>query len=315
MVRNYLAERPRPQLMNKLAYRFDHRLPPLQTLQTFYAVASSSSFTAAATDLCLSQSAVSRQIQQLEHYFDCALFERHTRKVVITEQGMRLLPIIENLIISLRNAFEATRDQVRSLNVRIAPTLARRWLLPRLPALQQSHPDLAINIDTAWSSQPNFSLGDVDLLITYGNGNWPGMAVVPLLTEKLTPMCSPSLLEHGALSIEQLAGQVLLHSNPRHSDWALWLQAEGVYAPMPCQHRVFDTMDFALTAAAYGCGIVIGDINFAMEELNSGKLIRPFTRVIESGYGYYAIYPARQENSSRVADFIDWLRQNTISPL
>jgi DNA-binding transcriptional LysR family regulator len=295
--------------MSKLAHRFDHRLPPLQTLQTFYVVASSCSFTAAATELCLSQSAVSRQIQQLEHYFECSLFERHTRKVVITPQGLRLLPIIENLIASLRNTFETTRNEVRSLNVRIVPTMARRWLLPRLPDLRRHHPDLAINIDTAWASQPNFSLGDIDVLITYGNGNWPGMEVVPLLAEKLTPMCSPKLLENGAPDLDQLAQQILLHSNPNHSDWTLWLQAEGVYAAPPCKHQVFDTMDFALTAAAYGYGIVIGDINFSAEEEDQGSLVRPFERVIESGYGYFAIYPARPEHNLRVADFIDWLRQ------
>lgn len=296
--------------MEKLAHRFDHRLPPLQTLQTFYVVASSGSFTAAAAELCLSQSAVSRQIQQLEHYFDCSLFERHTRKVVITEQGMRLLPIIENLISSLRNSFEATRNKVRSLTVRMAPTLARKWFLPRFPDLLKQHPDLSINIDTAWFVQPNFSLGDVDVLITYGNGKWPGMEVVPLLFERLTPMCSPALLEHiaGQMTVADLSELVLLHSNPRHTDWILWLQAEGAYSFQAKKNQVFDTLDFALTAAASGYGVVMGDLNFTERDLHSGVLITPFERVIESGYGYYAIYPSKTEHQARVHDFITWLQ-------
>eukprot|EP01034_Spumella_vulgaris_P019938 gene19938-25519_t len=113
-----------------------NRLPPLQTLQTFSIVAETGSFTAAATELNLSQSAISRQIQQLEHYFGCSLFERHTRKVVITEQGAAIMPIVNGLLVSLRNSFEATRTKSRSLTIRMPPTFARRWLLPRLPELQ-----------------------------------------------------------------------------------------------------------------------------------------------------------------------------------
>jgi len=301
--------------MEKLANRFDHRLPPLQTLQTFYVVAATSSFTAAAAELCLSPSAVSRQIKQLEHHLNCSLFERHTRKVVITEAGMRLLPIIESMIKSLRNSFEATKHKIRTLNVRITPTFARRWFLPRFPDLQKCHPDLAINIDTAWFSQPNFSLGGVDVLITYGNGNWPGMEVVPLLVEQLTPMCSPKLRHEGQpFSIEWLEQQVLLHSNPRHFDWTLWLHAEGVYSPLAGKNQVFDTLDFALSAATYGYGVVMGDINFTGEELGNGSLIRPFDRVIESGNGYYAIFPDRPEHTARVTDFITWLRQSAGNP-
>jgi LysR family glycine cleavage system transcriptional activator len=298
--------------METPAHRFDHRLPPLQTLQTFYVVASNTSFTSAAAELCLSPSAVSRQIQQLEHYFDCTLFERHTRKVVITEQGMRLLPIIENLIASLRNSFEATRNKARSLTVRMAPTLARRWFLPRFPDLIKQHPDLSVNIDTAWFVQPNFSLGDVDVLITYGNGKWPGMKVIPLLEERLTPMCSPSILPvtGQALTVADLSDWVLLHSNPRHTDWILWLQAEGAYSFQARKNQVFDTLDFALTAASSGYGMVMGDLSFTAQDLQNGTLVRPFERVIESGYGYYAIYPARGEHQGRVSDFIQWLKQS-----
>jgi len=121
-----------------------NRLPPLQTLQTFSVVAETGSFTQAASELNLSQSAISRQIQQLEHYFGCSLFQRHTRKVVLTEQGEAIVPIVSGLLISLRNSFEATRTKGRSLTVRMPPTFARRWLLPRLTDLHNRHPDLNI---------------------------------------------------------------------------------------------------------------------------------------------------------------------------
>ena len=208
-----------------------NRLPPLQTLQTFSVVAETGSFTQAASELNLSQSAISRQIQQLEHYFGCSLFQRHTRKVVLTEQGDAIVPIVNGLLISLRNSFEATRTKGRSLTVRMPPTFARRWLLPRLTDLHNRHPDLNITIDTAWFARPTFGPGDIDLLILYGNGHWPGMHVELLLPERLTPMCSPSFagLLGDPAQPESLASCVLLHSNARQSDWTLWLQAEGAY--------------------------------------------------------------------------------------
>jgi LysR family glycine cleavage system transcriptional activator len=290
--------------------RFDHnRLPPLQTLQTFSVVAETGSFTAAASELNLSQSAISRQVQQLEHYFGCSLFERHTRKVALTEQGMALIPIVDGLLASLKNSFEATRTKVRSLTIRMPPTFARKWFLPRLPDLHQRHEDLNINIDTAWFVRPTFSVGDIDMLITYGNGHWPGMEVLPLLQERLTPMCSPLLLPKlgEPPKVENLASTVLLHSNPRHSDWILWLQAEGAYAFQAQRNQVFDTQDFAMTAAASGYGVTMGDLGFAKQDLDNGDLVRPFDRVIDSGYGYFALYPDRADAKRKVADFAQWL--------
>jgi DNA-binding transcriptional LysR family regulator len=293
--------------------RFDQsRLPPLQTLQTFSVVAETRSFTAAAAELNLSQSAISRQVQQLEHYFGCSLFERHTRKVALTERGMALIPIVDSMLASLRTSFEATRSTVLSLTVRMPPTFARRWFLPRLPDLHRHHSDLNINIDTAWFLRPTFSVGDIDMLITYGNGNWPGMDVLLLLRERLTPMCSPHLLSKlgDPPEVSKLQDCVLLHSNPRHSDWTLWLQAEGAYSFQAARHQVFDTQDFALTAAASGYGVTIGDFAFSGPELQSGELVAPFERVIDSGYGYYALWPARADARQKVKGFADWLEQS-----
>ncbi len=290
--------------------RFDHnRLPPLQTLQTFSVVAETGSFTVAAAELNLSQSAISRQVQQLEHYFGCTLFERHTRKVALTERGMALIPIVDGLLASLKTSFEATRTTVRSLTIRMPPTFARKWFLPRLPDLHSHHEDLNINIDTAWFLRPTFSVGDIDMLITYGNGHWPGMDVLPLLREQLTPMCSPQFLSKlgDPPAVRNLRNCVLLHSNPRHSDWTLWLQAEGAYSFQAARHQVFDTQDFAMTAAASGYGVTMGDLAFSRQDLESGELVAPFERIIDSGYGYYALWPARAEARQKVRAFSDWL--------
>lgn len=286
-----------------------NRLPPLQTLQTFAVVAATGSFTLAAEQLNLSQSAISRQVQQLEHYFGCTLFERHTRKVVVSPQGQALQPFVDGLIASFKSSFEALRAQSRTITVRMTPTFARKWLLPRLPQLKKAHPDLNINIDTAWFIRPTFGLGDIDMMITYGNGTSPGMEVMPLLEERMTPMCAPSFMKTlgSPPQLDNLSKCTLLHSNVRHSDWALWLQAEGRYNFKAYSHQVFDTHDFALTAAASGLGVVMADLSFTDDDLSRGDLVAPFSRVISSGYGYYAFYPARDDARRKVADFANWL--------
>ncbi len=287
----------------------NQRLPPLQPLQTFAVVAATGSFTAAAKELHLSQSAVSRQIQQLEHYFGEELFARNTRKVMLSHRGQALLPLIENFISSLRHTCESTRLQLRTITVRMGPTFARRWFLPRLPRLQQDLPELNVQVDSAWFVQPQFTLGEVDLAIVYGNGNWPGMEVIPLAAERLTPVCAADYpgLVHGRLTPADLRQAVLLHANHDRSDWTHWLQAERLYDLEPHKHQVFDTMDFTLTAAGHGYGIAMGDLTFIEPELERGVLLRPFERMLDSGYGYYALYPSRAANQEKVADFVDWL--------
>jgi len=292
----------------------NNRLPPLQTLQSFSVVADTGSFTAAANQLNISQSAISRQIQLLEHYFGCSLFDRHTRKVLLTEQGRALLPIINGLMASLKSSFEATKRPSRTLTIRMPPTLARRWFLPRLPDLLKKYPDLNINIDTAWFARPNFSVDDIDMLITYGNGSWPGMVVIPLVRESLTPMCSPTLIKTlgQPAKIDKLAECVLIHSNPRHSDWMLWLQAEGAYSLRGSRNQVFDTQDFAITAAASGFGVTMGDLTFAKDDLANGALLRPFSRVLDTGYGYFALFPDRKQNRDKIQDISGWFEVNAI---
>lgn len=291
--------------------KFDaNRLPPLQTLQAFLVVAATGSFTTAAEQLNLSQSAVSRQIQQLEHFFGCSLFERHTRRVAITERGRAILPVVGGLLSSFKNSIEASRTTTQSITVRMTPTFTRRWFLPRLSDFKRLHPDLSVNIDTAWFQKPTFGLGHIDVLITYGNGFWPGMEVMKLLEERLTPMCSPDLAnglqkDDGLAALEKLT---LIHSNPRQSDWTLWLQAEGTYSFHAAGHQIFDVQDLAFTAAAGGLGVAMGDLMLCSDDLRERKLVAPYDRVLETGYGYYAIYPARDEAKRKVGDFAEWLR-------
>ncbi|MCV2403572.1 LysR substrate-binding domain-containing protein [Marinomonas sp. C2222] len=287
------------------------KLPPLQTLQTFSVVASLGSFTSASKELNLSQSAVSRQIQQLEQYFGKPLFQRNSRTLVLTDQGTALLPVVEQTISSFMGSLEASMTKVMNINIRMAPTIARRWFFPLLKGLNEYLPDVNVNVDTAWHLEPQFALGNLDIMIVYGNGHWPGMEVIPILEEVITPVCAPDfdLLQNNKLTFESLANAVLLHSNPRHSDWQLWLQSQNLYDFTPYKHQTFDTQDLSLTLAAHGQGVAIGDLNLIKQDLKKKTLIRPFEQSIKTGYGYYAIYPSRPANILKVTPFIEWLKE------
>ncbi|MFM2479192.1 LysR substrate-binding domain-containing protein [Celerinatantimonas sp. MCCC 1A17872] len=285
------------------------KLPPLQILQTFSVVAASNSFTAASKELHLSQSAVSRQIQQLEHYLGKNLFNRSSRKLTLTAHGEALLPQIEKAVASFKNSLESSLANDHQITVRMAPTLARRWFLPQLPELLEVLPELDVNVDTAWFLEPQFALGEVDVVISYGHGHWPGMQVVPLLKESITPVCSPRypLLKQNLSQEEILRRAVLLHNNREHSDWSLWLEDQQLHQATTYKNQIFDTQDYALTAAECGYGIAMGDLALIKPELESNKLICPFEHTIETGYGYYAIFPTNSVNIPKVKTFINWI--------
>lgn len=291
------------------------KLPPLSILQTFSVVAASGSFTAASRELHLSQSAVSRQIQQLENYMGEKLFHRQARKLILTQQGEALLPSIEKSITSLKDSLENALEKNYNITVRMAPTIARRWFVPKLPDLLRQCPELNVNVDTAWFLEPQFALGEVDVVISYGRGHWPGMKAIALLKEQITPVCAPHfpLLQHVSSPIDLLEQSVRLHSNNAHSDWSLWLQDQQLNHLSSYKDQVFDTQDYALTAAESGYGIAIGDLALIQPELATEQLICPFKHTIYTGCGYYATYPNSSAQLPKIKLFIDWLVQ--MSPL
>ncbi len=167
------------------------RYPPFNVLQSLLVVARCGNFTAASQQLFLSQSAVSRHIQQIEEYFGCALFVRHTRMVVPTAECQRLVPIVEELLATARRSMHITSTGGQTITLRVTPTLAARWLLPRLPDFYAEVPGTQLNIDTAWFLPTNFGEGTLDAAILFGNGRWEGLEATCLMRERLTPVCSP----------------------------------------------------------------------------------------------------------------------------
>src|SRR3984957_14102281 len=210
------------------------RLPSLNGLRAFEAAARHLSFTAAATELNVTQTAISHQIRRLEAELGIRLFVRQNRSLALTAEARDYLPGIRAAFNDLRLATDrlTRKENDRVLTVSTLASLAAKWLLPRLSTFQQAHPGIDVRITTS-TSLVDFKSGDVDAAIRYGRGQWPGLRADWLMADQLFPVCSPALLE-GDKPLrcpEDLANQTLLHTSSIYDDdWRLWLTAAGMPA-------------------------------------------------------------------------------------
>ncbi len=252
---------------------FHRRLPPLHALTVFAAAAAAGSFSRAADVMCVTQGAISRQIQQLEHYLGCTLFVRHKRGLQLTAEGQLLLPVVDDALGRLAGACDSLRTIGQVLVLRMPPTFTSRWFLPLLPELRALLPDVDVRITTYDSMQPEFERSDIDASVVMGRGDWVGVESVELMPEVLTPMCSPQLAARIANPADLLA-LPLLHCEPRDA-WRRWLQSSGVDSKDARRGQTFDTLELALAAATRGQGVAMGDLNLVRESLRDGILEAP----------------------------------------
>ncbi|KWA21069.1 LysR family transcriptional regulator [Burkholderia territorii] len=267
-------------------------LPPLTAFQAFVAAAELGSFNRAAEHLCRTQGAVSRQVQQLEAHYRCALFVRHPSGLTLTAEGGALLTVAIDVLAQLAQHAHAHAHSASALTLRLPSTFAIRWLLPRLPALNHALSRTELRIHTSADDTPDFTDADVDAIVVRGTGSWAGMVAVPLFDECLTPMCTREAAA-SLKSIADLAHATLLHPARNRDEWRCWLDAVGATRIDPRTGLVFDTLELTLTAAAHGHGVAIGDPRMAADRLATGALVTPFPEVVRNGLGYYLVYPAQ----------------------
>src|ERR1700759_1489961 len=203
------------------------RLPSLNGLRAFEAAARHLSFTNAASELNVTQTAISHQIRRLEEELGIRLFVRQNRALALTPQARDYLPGVRAAFNDLRLATDRLlrKDNDHVLTVSTLASLAAKWLLPRLSAFQEAHPGLDVRITTS-TALVDFRDGDVDAAITYGRGHWPGVRAEWLMTDDTFPVCSPALLtgDKPLRCPGDLANFVLLHSSAGYDDdWRLWL--------------------------------------------------------------------------------------------
>src|SRR6195256_3305531 len=210
------------------------RLPSLNGLRAFEAAARHLSFTVAASELNVTQTAISHQIRRLEQELGIRLFVRQNRALALTPEARDYLPGVRAAFNDLRHATDRVlrKDNDHVLTVSTLAALAGKGLRPRLSAFQEAHPGIDVHITTS-TSLVDFKSGDVDAAIRYGRGHWPGFRTHWLMAGELFPVCSPALLtgDKPLRCPQDLANRTLLHTSGGYDDdWRLWLTAAGVAA-------------------------------------------------------------------------------------
>lgn len=259
-------------------------VPSLQGLQALVEVADSGSFTQAAQTLCLTQSAVSRQIQQLESHFGVALFVRSSRSLRLTPEGEQVLASARNILDQLKTLEDRIAPQKRPFRLRMHVSLAVRWLLPKLSDFYRHYPEVSLAIETV-ATEVVEPAGDSDAYILYLPEPTATPDCLTLFEEALIPVCAPSLK---LAALDDLADFALLHRSADRNDWRYWLAANGGHPLEAFRHIPFNLDELALDAAARGLGVAMTDMTLAGESIERGVLHIPFGQPLKTR-GIYSL--------------------------
>jgi LysR family transcriptional regulator, glycine cleavage system transcriptional activator len=288
------------------------RLPSLNGLRAFEAAARHLSFTNAAAELNVTQTAISHQIRRLEQELGISLFVRQNRALALTPAARDYLPGVRAAFNDLRLATDRLqrRDNDHVLTVSTLASLAAKWLLPRLSAFQEAHPGIDVRITTS-TALVDFKGGDVDAAIRYGRGHWPGLRSDWLTADQLFPVCSPALLsgDKPLLRAQDLAHHVLLHTSGTYDDdWRLWLTAAGLPADISKQPGlIFDLILMTVQAAIDGYGVAVGRTTYVEGDIAKGRLVVPFKITLPADAGFYLVSPQASAEKPKLAAFRQWL--------
>jgi LysR family glycine cleavage system transcriptional activator len=288
------------------------RLPSLNGLRAFEAAARHLSFTLAASELNVTQTAISHQIRRLEEELGIRLFIRQNRALALTPEARDYLPGVRAAFNDLRLATERLlrKDDDKVLTVSTLASLAAKWLLPRLTDFQEAHPGIDVRITTS-TSLVDFQRDDVDAAIRYGRGQWPGLRADWLMADELFPVCSPSLLrgDKPLRQPEDLRGYPLLHtSNANSDDWRLWLTAAGLPADIARQPGItFDMIFMTIQAAIDGIGVAMGRTSYVSDDIAKGRLVVPFKIALPADAGFYLVSPEGRREAPKLAAFRQWM--------
>ena len=288
------------------------RLPSLNGLRAFEAAARHLSFTLAAAELNVTQTAISHQIKRLEEELGLRLFIRKNRALALTPKAKDYLPGVRAAFNDQRLATDRLlrKDDDNVLTISTLSSLAAKWLLPRLSTFQEAHPSIDVRITTS-TGLVDFRSGDVDAAIRYGRGHWPGLRTQWLMADELFPVCSPVLLNGDKpLRVpEDLAHHTLLHSSGGfEDDWRQWLTAAGLPANISKQRGVtFDVSFMTVQAAIDGIGVAMGRTSYVQDDIAKGRLVVPFKTALPTDAGFYLVSPEAVDDPPKLKLFRQWL--------
>lgn len=284
-------------------------LPHTSLLVSFEAAARLGSFTAAAEEIALTQSAVSRQIRTLEEQVGVDLFLREKQTVRLTAAGEVYARDVRDALQRIGAATLNLRANPGggTLNLAILPTFGTRWLAPRLPRFLANSPGITINLSTRLSAF-DFSLESFDCAIHFGREDWPGASHQRLMGEQLIPACSPAFLAaHALREPADLRSVPLLHLTSRPDAWEKWLALNGVEAGN-VHGMLIDQFATAAQAAAAGLGVALLPTFLIQPELERGELVAALDLPMVSDESYFLVWPTERALLPPLIAFQDWLK-------
>ncbi|MDO6563678.1 transcriptional regulator GcvA [Amphritea sp. 1_MG-2023] len=290
------------------------RLPPLEALRYFEVSARHLSFTQAAEELCLSQSAVSQKIIQLEELLGYRLFERKPRQLILTTKGEQLFYSVQQSLLQIRDTLNTIETQalMSRLQVYCMPSFASRWLMPCLNDFHLQYPNIDLHL-VANLSEPNFHSEEVDIGICHGARDQPIMEQRLLFRDYIYPVASPELAAQLAMKTPQeLNKAVLLHDSLPHAklstSWQRWLAEQNIKGVDYSNGYRFNQADLIVQAAINGQGVALGRHALVAREIAQGRLVPLFDTITEDD-GVYLVCLKKLLERPKIANFFAWMEQ------
>ena len=292
-------------------------LPGLASLRTFEAAGRHLSFTKAAAELRVTPAAVSHQIREFEDQLGARLFSRTSRSMRLTHAGEILHAAVADAIDGIARAVARLKktDGKPQLKVTTSPSIAAKWLVPRLDRFLSLVPDADVRMEVSQLAL-DFVRDEVDVAIRFGDGNYPGLKIDRLFDETIFPVCSPQLLK-GKKPLK--APRDLLQHNLIHVDWEaqgatwpnwrMWMLAAGIRDFDDRRGLHFSQTSLALQAAIDGHGVALSESTLVADDLAAGRLVQPFRVTIKGPprFAYYVISPAETADEPMVRTFREWV--------
>ncbi|MGA3248111.1 MAG: transcriptional regulator GcvA [Paraburkholderia sp.] len=289
------------------------KLPPLNALRNFEAVARHGSFAAAADDLHVTHWAVGKQIRLLEDWFGVPLFERRARGVVLTDEGAALLNDVNSAFERLASAAarlrhdEITRRVSGIVRVNVLTSFALCWLLPRLAGFHARYPDIDVRVST--TSRKLRYIGDAfDIGVRSGHEQGAGLVSRTLMADVRLPACNPALLRaHPIQNVADLRHHTLLHSTSTRTAWSHWLREAGAPQLRAARHVEFDHAYLQLAAAVEGLGVTLASLPMIERDLAAGRLVCPIAAPGWRAADYTLVINADRAGDNAVQAFEQWI--------
>lgn len=300
-------------------------VPSLSALRAFEAVSRFQSFTRAASELFITQAAVSWRVKELERQLGAPLFDRQSRTVTLTEAGRIYLPIVRDALQQLSDgaARVAARrsTQTRSLRVLATQAFTSLWLMPRLDRFRSNHPELSVQIIT-WIggvgqlTSDDFDRHGVDATILMGKATqgFPGLAAELIAMDYAIPVAHPDLgrRTRRIVEVDDLRHHVLLHADTWSDVWPRWLAAAGAPGLKPAGEVVLPHAGLTVHAAMSGLGVAVAHGPLVADEIAAGTLVAPFPVSLAVDQSYFFVCSKTSAQDEAVSSFRDWVRQEMI---